>query len=174
MCTKSQCEETVMDLVKSDEYLSKLISSESMNLKISCRPCSSEGVEGNARGFLKSPPFEIVLCTNRLHPYEIKEILTHEAVHAYDFHNKRCDFDTCKGLAFTEVRAAREGECKSRFYYPFQWMRDDCVQKHATRSTANLFPRRDAVRCVADVFQEAMADKQPVSGAAAAAVAGNK
>jgi hypothetical protein len=159
MCSKESCEEALKLIISRNENLKKLVSSE-MNLKVSCRECVKNGVEGNSRAFLFFPPFQIVLCTNRLQTKDIEEVIIHEAIHAFDFYNNRCDFKTCEGLAYTEVRAAREAECGSGIY-PFKWMKDECVKYHATKSTANLFPKKQAAMCVDAVFLQAMADLTP-------------
>ena len=130
-------------------------------MRVTCRPCSSEGPEGGARAVLMdSSPLEIVLCTNRLSVKEIEDVVVHELVHVYDHTNKRCDLSTCEGLAYSEVRAAREAECNR--FFPFLWLKTECVRHHATRSTANLFPA-DAAKCVAASMDKAMADDEPFS-----------
>ena len=48
---------------------------------------------------------------------EAVEALTHELVHAVDHAHDRCKFATCEGLAFSEVRAARDAECDKHFYF---------------------------------------------------------
>ena len=66
-------------------------------------------------------------------------------------------------MAFSEVRAAREAECAQRFF-PFEFMRKDCVRSHAIESTANLFPRTAATNCVDSVLTAAMKDLEPKEG----------
>ncbi len=168
MCSKEDCEDTVKSLLEQESknfYLKRLILESKSPIKITCRECDNQGIEGNSRGFLKNNPLEIVLCTNRLKNTEIIDTLTHEAVHVYDYINDRVDFNSCNGLAYSEVRAAREGECNNLMYYPFKWMKVDCVKQHATRSTANLYPGKGAEYCVAAVFKEAMADLHPLPAA---------
>ncbi|ETW02371.1 hypothetical protein, variant 3 [Aphanomyces invadans] len=54
------------------------------SLEFICLDCKSEGVEGKARAFFASPP-AIVLCANRLNTTEdVKEVVVHELIHAYD------------------------------------------------------------------------------------------
>jgi len=160
-CDQRFCADFVEKL-RSSLKLTKLIgNNESLrSMKISCRPCSTEGPEGGARAALMdTDPLEIVLCTNRLSgKEEIEEVLVHELVHVYDHTNRRCDMMTCEGLAYSEVRAAREAECNR--FFPFQWLKSECVKQSAIRSTANLFPV-DAAKCVGSVFEKAIADRQP-------------
>ena len=92
---------------------------------------------------------------------EIEEAVVHELIHAFDYTTHRCDFHTCEGLAYTEIRAAREAECgplaKSHrsggsfgdLWLPsvaMEWWRQRCVRDHAVRSTANMYPNDDQVR----------------------------
>jgi len=43
------------------------------------------GVEGKARAFFSAPPPTVVLCANRLRSTEdVKEVVVHELIHAYD------------------------------------------------------------------------------------------
>jgi len=69
------------------------------------------------------------------------------------------DLTTCKDLAYSEVRAAREAECH---YTPqlCSWFKKQCVQSTATRSTATIFPTEGAA-CVAAVFEKAYRDVGP-------------
>lgn len=154
----SMCQDIVSNLEK-DPRIEKLLKSMVNRPKIDCKSCSSDGVEGKARAYLTTN--EIVLCQNRLYGKDaISEALVHELIHAYDYDLKRTDFSTCEGLAYSEVRAAREAECNSNF--PIQWLRDNCIYNHAGRSTANLHPS-DGYRCVRKVYIEAMNDKSPFS-----------
>lgn len=159
-CSVSVCEEIVQKL-RSSLKIKKILeeNSSSSTLKILCRPCSNIGPEGGARAVLiDSVPLEVVLCTNRLNTKDIEEVLVHELIHVYDYTNRRCDLSTCEGLAFTEVRAAREAECNQ--FFPFQWLKKQCVRNNSTRSTANLFPN-DAAKCVDTVLEKAMLDHAP-------------
>ena len=129
--------------------------------KIVCRPCTTIGPEANARAALfDTKPIEIVLCTNRLKSEDFKEALTHELVHAYDYLNKKCDFQSCEGLAYTEIRAAREAECDK--YFPFDFLKERCIRDHAKASTANLHSD-NANQCVNKVYEKAVRDLQPWS-----------
>jgi len=160
MPTESDCEEIVSRL-RSSSKLTKLVGSSLLQkMKMTCRPCTIEGPEGGARALLiDSDPLEIVLCTNRLKgKQEIEEVVVHELVHVYDHTNRRCDLATCEGLAYSEVRAAREAECNQPF--PFQWLKSQCVRQNAIRSTANLFPV-DAQKCVDAVFEKSIKDCSP-------------
>ena len=106
---------------------------------------------------------EIVLCSNRLRKGDIEEALLHELVHYYDYTNNRVDFSSCEGLAYSEVRAAREAECKGYYIYPFEeWAKKKCVSYYASKSTCNMFPDKGA-SCVTKVLDEAMKDISPVT-----------
>lgn len=158
-CSVSRCEEFLKSLESIPRIKTLLDSISGGRPKIECRACSDFGPEGAARAalFNDSPP-TLVLCTNRLEEKDLPEAVTHELIHAFDFSNQRCNFYTCDGLAYTEVRAAREAECSR--YFPFQFMKDHCVKHHATQSTSNLFGK-DAGACVERVFLEAYADMHP-------------
>ncbi|KAJ1437285.1 peptidase M76, partial [Ochromonadaceae sp. CCMP2298] len=132
-----------------------------------CRQCEVSGVEGKSRAFITEHPHEIVLCVNRLPGRAaLREALTHEGVHAFDYANGRCDFSSCDGLAYTEVRAAREGECadlsNALHTLPLvgPWLKQSCIKSRAAASTGNLFPG-DARSCVERVFLSALADLHP-------------
>eukprot|EP01038_Epipyxis_sp_PR26KG_P013147 gene13147-17615_t len=161
------CENTAKLVIQNSKLLQNILSNMNDQIAINCRPCLSSGNESNARGFLSINALEneqttkatITICSNRAKKKEIEEILHHEVIHAYDYTNKRCDFSTCNGLAYSEVRAAREAECKGS--YPFEFLRDQCVKSYAIRSTANLFPNT-ASQCVAEVFEEAIKDMEPL------------
>lgn len=142
--TISACNETLSALLSTSTKINQLLESmKKANPVISCRPCSGEGPEGVARAFLiDSSPLQIVLCSNRLKPSEVEEVVTHELVHAFDYTHSRCDFDSCEGLAYSEVRAARDAECAhvASFPIPLPWFKSQCVRYHASRSTASIFP----------------------------------
>jgi hypothetical protein len=97
----------------------------------------------------------VVLCVNELADSDIEEAVVHELVHAYDYSKKRCDFSSCLGLAYSEVRAAREAECSGKF--ASQWLKNQCIRNRAVLSTANLYPR-SAKSCVDSVFDDALKD----------------
>jgi hypothetical protein len=132
------------------------------NLKISCRPCANIGPEAGARAFVMGPnPLSIVLCSNRLslrNTEEMEQVLTHELIHIYDVKIQKLDLRQCDNLAYSEVRAAREGECR------YAWLSPSfCIHKCATIATQNLFPTGDqASACVSRVWERAMADHQPL------------
>jgi hypothetical protein len=139
--------------VKYDHAFEKL---DKINIKISCIDCSTRGVK--ARGFLEVNPTAIKICADRIHPKEVKMLVDHELVHAYDYSLGRCDFSTGKGLAYSEVRAAREAECSGWFLH--EYFRADCIKDHATRSTLNLFPQ-GAAGFVEEVYESAILDLEP-------------
>lgn len=84
-----------------------------------CRKCSDHGAEEHARAFVQAPPLSVVLCSNRLSgEADIEEVLLHELIHLYDLSVKKLDFTSCNQLAYSEVRANRESECKiGKFNY---------------------------------------------------------
>lgn len=124
----------VLELLKEDprikNYLKVL---DTKRIDVFCKVCSTIAEE-NARAYLASDPLSIVLCSNRLRTKQaIEEALTHELVHAVDYVLKRYDFSTCKGLAFSEVRAARDAECNRHFYFDFS--KNRCIRQTAIDST---------------------------------------
>mmetsp|Transcript_15007 Transcript_15007/g.34661 ORF Transcript_15007/g.34661 Transcript_15007/m.34661 type:complete len:204 (+) Transcript_15007:65-676(+) len=131
-------------------------------LAISCRKCGIEGAEGCARAYLEAPPVALVLCANRLEEGEAEDALRHELVHAYDICAAKRDLTKCMPLAYSEVRAARESECKKgTISYPFcEWFRESCIRRTAANATRTIFPA-EADWCVGEVFKEALADLAP-------------
>jgi hypothetical protein len=132
-------------------------------MSLKCQICSSTGPEGGARAFVMGPtPLSIVVCTNRLHAttpqaakQEMEEILTHELVHVYDVRKLQLDLRDCENLAYSEVRAAREAECR------FSWYTRACAKRTAMTATSNLFPHTMAYDCMQKVFETAMKDTRP-------------
>lgn len=165
-CSIAECEHIVkqvmMQASNSNESDTKeLLSARGMNIRISCRPCDATGVEGVSRGFMMNHPLEMVLCTNRMNKTDVKEVLRHEAIHAHDYHHGTVDFSTCKGVAYSEVRAAREAECDMQSRYlvgPLSVFADMCVKQHAVDATNNVFPGQGR-KCVDAVFDEAIKSK---------------
>jgi len=142
---------------------------------------ASNRSNSNSNSNSNSSRLEIVLCSNRLRKSEIEEALLHELVHYYDYTNNRytiniiitiiiiiititiirVDFSSCEGLAYSEVRAAREAECKGYNIYPFEdWVKKKCVSFYASKSTCNMFPNIGS-SCVHKVIDEAMKDLSP-------------
>ena len=160
MCSINECEILVKEIVTKDPKLQRLLGVGQEQWNIACKTCTNNGVEGKARAFITADPNQIILCANRLASEKaIKESLIHEAVHAYDYSQKRCDFYSCEGLAYTEVRAAREAECSR--YFPFEWFKEYCIKSRAANSTSNLFPN-GARKCVDTVYKEAVSDLHPL------------
>ena len=169
--TDELCRTLAEQAIKSDPDIEKLLNTiaEAERKKhgpdwrgpaLSCRRCGSNGPEANARAFCSTEPWALTLCSNRLADLgDIREVLRHELVHIFDFSTKRYDYESCSGLAASEIRAAREAECSGKFTFGF--MRDRCIQRTAVASTANIFPD-DASRCVKDMFDKAMADLEPL------------
>jgi Peptidase M76 family len=127
-------------------------------LSITCRRCSDTGPEGSARAFVFGPtPLQIVLCTNRLslmNSEAIETALIHELIHIYDFRTRRMNLQDCHQLAYTEVRAAREGECRAA------WWPASCVKERALTST-NIMFGEGGKACIRAVFETAMHDNAP-------------
>mmetsp|Transcript_16848 Transcript_16848/g.25338 ORF Transcript_16848/g.25338 Transcript_16848/m.25338 type:complete len:166 (+) Transcript_16848:139-636(+) len=156
--TRLECEDIIRATLASDRFKSVVSKLSGSNLEVCCRVCSRQGVEGHARAYLEINPPKVVLCSNKIQPKDVEELLAHELTHAHDYIFGKCDLETCKGLAYSEVRAAREGECNGFFLHDY--FRKQCIRNHAIRSTENLFPS-GAERCVDDVFDVAMADLEP-------------
>lgn len=132
---------------------------ESISVSIACQQCSNTGPEGGARAYVRGPiPLSIVLCSNRLHsPAEVQEVLVHELIHVYDM-RRGLDFHDCHQLAYSEVRAARDAECRSslnRFTLSY------CVKERAGHATNNMFPHQEGGNCVGRVLEAALADRSP-------------
>ena len=129
-------------------------------LTITCRPCGDSGPEGSARAFVFGPtPLQIVLCTNRLplmNSDAIESALIHELIHIYDIRNRQMDLQDCHQLAYSEVRAAREGECRAA------WWPTSCVKERALTSTNIMFGEVGRA-CIRAVFDTAMDDTVPFS-----------
>ncbi|ETV83556.1 hypothetical protein, variant 1 [Aphanomyces astaci] len=118
------------------------------HLEFICLDCKSEGVEGKARAFFASPP-AIVLCANRLNTTEdVKEVVVHELIHAYDYTVRNMDLTQPAVLACSEVRSARESECfekaqalckdpqLSMVLHGCDWWVKKCVKQNAIHATS--------------------------------------
>mmetsp|Transcript_52511 Transcript_52511/g.103625 ORF Transcript_52511/g.103625 Transcript_52511/m.103625 type:complete len:156 (+) Transcript_52511:105-572(+) len=150
MSARELCEATVREFIASNGKIRSMVGSAT----IICTQCD----QANTRAYITSES-EIVLCTNKLSTQrQIKEALTHESVHSYDYANNRCDFSTCEGLAYTEIRAAVHAECAGS--YPFEWFREQCIKKVATSATANMYPKNAAKECVVAMFKKAVSDSR--------------
>jgi len=141
-------------------------------ISVLCRVCGDAGPEGTARAYVEAPPIGMVLCANRLNELiEVQDALRHELTHAYDMCERRLDLTKCSSLAYSEVRAAREAECRLyRDTAPFnsdlsffKMLKESCVRSRATRATKALFPNEGG-DCVTAAFAEALADLSPHSG----------
>ena len=153
-------------------------------MTIRCQPCKMTGPEGGARAFVMGPtPLSIVVCTNRLKHLqsrnsaaardEMDEILTHELVHVHDVRQLQLDLRDCESLAYSEVRAARDAECRkysdqttpAPAWYTLgyhQPTRRTCASQTALAATSNLFPSCGmAQTCVDKVFERAFGDVRP-------------
>jgi hypothetical protein len=132
----SQCEEIIRHLMAEPRFRNISSQLSGSNLLMKCRVCAEDGTEGKSRAYLEINPTQITFCANRIAPTHdsYQQMLSHELTHAYDYLKGKCDFDTCDGLAYSEVRAAREGECSGFFIH--QSFRQKCIRDHAIRSTA--------------------------------------
>lgn len=90
----------------------------------------------------------------------IKETLVHEFTHAYDYINSRVNFHTCNGLAYTEIRAARNGNCDTELLNKIPLFKSICTYFAARDSTQSFYPR-DTDKCLINVFLEAYKDHEP-------------
>ena len=155
-----ECEEELQKALGTPR-IAQLLKSINPSPIISCLDCNDncDTRELQARALIRdSQPLQIDLCANKLPVAKVEEALIHELIHAFDFSQHRCDFLNCEGLAYSEVRAAKFGECDS--YRISQWLKRKCIRHHAIKSTENLFPR-DATRCVDRVLIEAIEDNEP-------------
>lgn len=173
-----KCQDIVDSISLSSTTIAALLKHVPSNVSITCRPCSRvQDIESSARAFTLINPLEIVVCSNRVHGKEdIKEVMVHELVHAYDYSTGRYDMRGCDGLASSEVRANRDAECGSYADLPVYFgslldIRKWCTQHYAGRATANLFPmeRSSLARhvpafhpCVRRVIDEAYRDNSPL------------
>jgi len=173
----------------------------SQNFTVSCFDCSQHDDEspyGKARAYFAAPHLQdteseskprIVVCSNRVESsQDIKSVLVHEMIHAYDHCVSRKDLTKCEELACSEVRAAREGECRDNFNNGFgelcslfgvnplnnsfndgslgevcEWFKKRCIKEHAVRSTSIVFPI-DGPNCVKSVFERCYRDFEPIKG----------
>lgn len=164
-CSVRECEKIVENFYKSENKVNVLSSKISTRPHIICQDCSKTApdINNTTRAAIRDKfPLEIVVCCDRLNETKIEEVLIHELVHAYDYSFNRCDFSTCAGLAYSEIRAAREAEC-SKGFFPFGFMREMCVRDVAIRSTSNLFPESVATTCVDTAMPIAIKDLEPFS-----------
>jgi hypothetical protein len=141
--------------VQSSILLNKILVDE-VDVKISCKVCDDNGIESKSKAYLNSNPLEIVLCTNRLNKDSIEKAIIHESIHAYDFAKGKCDFSTCEGLAYSEIRAAREADCSDK------WFKNLCIKRNSKSCVTNFYSKKKASKCVNSVFKKAMLDQSPV------------
>ena len=106
-----------------------------------------------------SPP-QVVLCSDQLPTKDfIDEVLRHELTHVYDFISSKCNMYECEGLAYSEVRAARNGECMGGIY-TIPYFQKKCAMTKANKSTYNIFPL-EGPACVQRVLDKAFEDHDP-------------
>lgn len=74
-----------------------------------CRPCSLpvEGLYDSKLGVSKPitfiHQFKVVLCENNVLPPQIREVMLHETIHAYDYCRAKVDDSDCSQIACAEV-----------------------------------------------------------------------
>ena len=129
----------------------------------------------------------ITLCANKLQSADsIREALTHELIHAYDHCAARRDLTRCDELACSEIRAAREAECRDGFYNALgdllckgvlkadahdaeqpnpvcAKLKTACASHYATLSVRAVFPS-EGKQCVAKAMRTCFADLAPEPG----------
>ena len=152
------CEE-IISTAKAKPKFAALLKAVGTHVPIYCTDFTDIGPEGSAKALTKIDPLGIEICRNRnSSPEDIERSLLHELVHVFDYEKKRYDLFSCDGLAASEIRAAREAECSGKFDSP--QLRDICIRRRATLSTANLFPR-EAEAAVNRNFEFAVKDLEP-------------
>jgi hypothetical protein len=123
------CQQHVQDVLhsKRPHALYAAIRAKLGGIEIKCCDCSKlDGIASSfARAYFSAPHLEdtssaerplVTLCANRLRDgAEVREALTHELVHAFDHCVARRDLTRAESLACSEVRAAREAECRDNF-----------------------------------------------------------
>lgn len=98
--SSKSCQDLIVQLLASEKFEPVLSKLKKKGVNISCKKCSSKGVEGRARAYLSINPVEVVLCQNRVKgSVETERLLSHELVHAYDYAFGRCDLETCNGYS---------------------------------------------------------------------------
>lgn len=97
---------------------------------------------------------------------EMERSITHELIHTYDYIYGKCDFNTVDGLAYTEIRAAREGECYDIKRNYFQFQKDNCIKNHAIQSTSNMYPLSTSTDAVRKGYSTAYNDNSPFADTA--------
>ena len=169
------CEKIVHKLLQEKKF---------RNIQVRCEKWDGNPQLRTARGFFTADPHSdtesnlnaaIVLLPERIHggESEIRELLTHEFIHAYDHFELRKDLTLCPELACSEIRAAREAECagfSTNFLVSFACRRlgsnteycdrikKTCVYRVARRSTRSVFTEDEATACVENMFETCYRD----------------
>jgi len=165
------------------------------SLKLECCDCREKDGMARifARAFFAAPHLldvdsktepGITMCFNALSDAEeVEEALAHELIHAYDHCVFERDLTDCEQLACSEIRAAREAECKRGFgniaktllcrdamglnpeNVEFdsrlcQNFKEQCVMKYARKSVSAIFPGR-ARSCVESQMRRCFQDIAP-------------
>eukprot|EP00842_Homolaphlyctis_polyrhiza_P005777 jgi/Hompol1/61/HPOL_003977-RA len=122
-----------------------------------CVPCDAS----RAGGF--APAHGIVLCeTQLMSKQHTEDTMAHELIHAYDFCTVKINWNRCRDVACSEIRAAAlSGDCRfsrelMRGHFGIVKHFQDCVRRRAVLSLKTL-PKcqgdgvaEDAVRSVWD------------------------
>lgn len=174
------------DLDQAVEDCAKIVSQLSLNaVKVTCKRWDGNPQTQFARGYFTASGHddqdagqivpEIILLPERIWggEGEIREILRHEMVHAFDHSVLKRDLRSSAGLACSEIRAAREAECQQCGTGPFvraacrvlparlceQW-REECVREVAVKAMEAAFPKHIATASVRDMFPECYGDRR--------------
>ncbi|GBG24210.1 Mitochondrial inner membrane protease ATP23-like [Hondaea fermentalgiana] len=126
----------------------------------------------------------IVMCANELRSRgEVREALRHELVHAFDHCVSRRDLAEPNGLACSEIRAAREAECRDNFHNILgelfckafvgadafadkqdnmicKQLKESCARQVATTSVRAVFPA-EGYTCIKTQFDKCYNDLAP-------------
>eukprot|EP01040_Poterioochromonas_malhamensis_P008488 gene8488-9184_t len=114
----------------------------------------------NSRAYMSADgrPIQVILFAKELRTTDaIDEVLRHELTHVHDYLSRKYDMTTCEGLASSEVRAAKNGECFRYRHFP-SFIQNSCIKKTAIASTCNIFPS-EGENCVKRVFERSIEDQ---------------
>ncbi|KAH9260138.1 hypothetical protein BASA81_001913 [Batrachochytrium salamandrivorans] len=186
VCGFKTCQKRVMVRFRTAvEDCATIVSKLSLNsVKVTCKRWDRNPQTQFARGYFTASGHddpggqivpEIILLPERIFggEGEIREILRHEMVHAFDHSVLKRDLRSSTGLACSEIRAAREAECQQCSTNPFiratcrimptrmceRW-REECVREVATKATEAAFPKQIATVSVSEMFSECYEDRQ--------------
>ncbi|RDD44560.1 Mitochondrial inner membrane protease ATP23-like protein [Trichoplax sp. H2] len=148
------------------ESMKKLGCEVNIEKQLVCEPCS-----GNVLGGFDSRASQIVLCENTIYsPGCMKDVLTHELIHAYDHCRAHVDWRNIHHLACSEIRAANlSGDCffwkenLARFNFGLKQHQQKCVKDRAVKSILCVMDvdENEARNAVDTVFDSCFADLDP-------------